>query len=74
MFMYHPIGHVTIYIGNGLMVSAPEPGDHVKVVTVASQQDIYVGATSFTQLARWQLLRCTHESSDAGRLTPTGVR
>jgi cell wall-associated NlpC family hydrolase len=45
LFMYHPIGHVTIYIGNGLMVSAPEPGDHVKVVTVASQQDIYVGAT-----------------------------
>jgi cell wall-associated NlpC family hydrolase len=48
LFMYHPIGHVTIYIGNGLMVSAPEPGDHVKVVTVASQQDIFVGATSFT--------------------------
>ena len=48
LFMYHPIGHVTIYIGNGLMVSAPEPGDHVKVVTVASQQDIYVGATRLT--------------------------
>ena len=48
LFMYHPIGHVTIYIGNGLMVSAPQPGDHVKVVTVASQQDIYVGATRLT--------------------------
>jgi cell wall-associated NlpC family hydrolase len=48
IFMYHPIGHVTIYIGNGLMVSAPEPGDHVKVVTVASQQNIYVGATRLT--------------------------
>jgi cell wall-associated NlpC family hydrolase len=47
LFMYHPIGHVTIYIGNGLMVSAPEPGDHVKIVTVASQQNIFVGATSF---------------------------
>jgi cell wall-associated NlpC family hydrolase len=45
IFMYHPIDHVTIYIGYGLMVSAPEPGDHVKVVTVASEQDIYVGAT-----------------------------
>jgi cell wall-associated NlpC family hydrolase len=45
IFMYHPIGHVTIYIGNGLMVSAPEPGDHVKVVTVASQANITVGAT-----------------------------
>jgi cell wall-associated NlpC family hydrolase len=45
IFMYRPIDHVTIYIGYGLMVSAPEPGDHVKVVTVASEQDIYVGAT-----------------------------
>ncbi len=26
IFMYHPIGHVTIYIGNGLMVSAPATG------------------------------------------------
>jgi cell wall-associated NlpC family hydrolase len=45
IFMYKPIDHVTIYIGYGLMVSAPEPGDHVKIVTVASEQDIYVGAT-----------------------------
>jgi cell wall-associated NlpC family hydrolase len=48
IFMYQPIGHVTIYIGKGLMVSAPEPGDHVKVVTVASQDDIYTGATRLT--------------------------
>jgi cell wall-associated NlpC family hydrolase len=45
VFMYHPISHVTIYIGYGLLVSAPEPGDHVKVITLASQQDIYAGAT-----------------------------
>jgi cell wall-associated NlpC family hydrolase len=44
LMMYHPISHVTIYIGNGLMVSAPQPGENVKVVTVASQQSIYVGA------------------------------
>jgi cell wall-associated NlpC family hydrolase len=48
LFMYQPIGHVTIYIGNGLMVSAPQPGENVKVVTVASQQDIYTGATRLT--------------------------
>jgi peptidoglycan DL-endopeptidase CwlO len=48
IFMYHPIDHVTIYIGYGLMVSAPEPGDHVKIVTVASEQDIYVGAVRLT--------------------------
>jgi peptidoglycan DL-endopeptidase CwlO len=45
VFMYRPISHVTIYIGYGLLVSAPEPGDHVKVITLASQQDIYAGAT-----------------------------
>ena len=45
VFMYRPIDHVTIYIGYGLLVSAPEPGDHVKVITLASQQDIYAGAT-----------------------------
>jgi cell wall-associated NlpC family hydrolase len=45
IFMYHPIGHVTIYIGNGLMVSAPQPGESVKVITVASQANITVGAT-----------------------------
>ncbi len=48
IFMYHPIGHVTIYIGNGLMVSAPRPGEDVKIVTVASQLNIYVGATRLT--------------------------
>ena len=48
LFMYHPIGHVTIYIGNGLMVSAPQPGENVKIVTVASQQNILVGETRLT--------------------------
>ncbi len=48
LFFYHPISHVTIYIGNGLMVSAPTSGESVKIITVASSQSIYVGATSLT--------------------------
>lgn len=48
VFFYQPIGHVTIYIGGGLMVSAPEPGEDVKVVTLASFQGDYSGATRLT--------------------------
>ena len=29
IFFYQPIGHVTIYIGNGMMVSAPTEGEPV---------------------------------------------
>ena len=36
MFFYQPIGHVTIYIGNGLMVSAPQTGEDVKVIPADS--------------------------------------
>jgi peptidoglycan DL-endopeptidase CwlO len=45
MFFYEPIGHVTIYIGNGMMVSAPEPGEDVQVVSTASFADDFTGAT-----------------------------
>jgi cell wall-associated NlpC family hydrolase len=45
MFFYQPIGHVTIYIGNGMMVSAPEPGEDVQVVSTASFADDFTGAT-----------------------------
>ena len=48
IFFYHPIGHVTIYIGNGLMVSAPTEGEPVKIATVAGSQSSYVGATRLT--------------------------
>jgi len=48
VFFYHPIGHVTIYIGNGLMVSAPTEGEPVKIATVAGSQSSYVGATRLT--------------------------
>jgi len=43
MFQYRPIGHVVIYIGNGLAVSAPQSGENVKVIRVANES--WVGAT-----------------------------
>jgi cell wall-associated NlpC family hydrolase len=45
IFMYQPIGHVTIYIGNGMMVSAPTEGEPVQVVSVQSFASDIVGAT-----------------------------
>lgn len=45
IFMYSPIGHVTIYAGNGLMVSAPQSGENVSVIPVSSQADVIIGAT-----------------------------
>src|SRR4051812_45892648 len=30
LFFYSPVGHVGIYVGNGQMIAAPEPGDVVK--------------------------------------------
>jgi cell wall-associated NlpC family hydrolase len=44
LFYYSPIGHVTIYAGSGMMVSAPETGENVSVVPVASMSG-FVGAT-----------------------------
>ncbi|MEP6599070.1 MAG: C40 family peptidase [Actinomycetota bacterium] len=46
VFMYSPIGHVEIYIGNGLAVSAPQEGESVKVITAANPEN--VGATRLT--------------------------
>jgi peptidoglycan DL-endopeptidase CwlO len=34
VFYYHPISHVTIYVGNGWVVSAPQTGDVVRMKTV----------------------------------------
>ncbi len=45
MFFYQPIGHVTIYIGDGMMVSAPETGEDVKVIPADTFGGDYVGAT-----------------------------
>ena len=48
LFFYQPIGHVTIYIGNGLMVSAPTEGENVSVVPLSEFNGDYVGATRLT--------------------------
>ena len=45
MFFYQPIGHVTIYIGNGMMVSAPQSGENVEVVSTESFRSDFSGAT-----------------------------
>jgi cell wall-associated NlpC family hydrolase len=48
LFYYQPIGHVTIYVGNGLMVSAPETGENVSVVPATQSGSDFVGATRLT--------------------------
>jgi cell wall-associated NlpC family hydrolase len=45
IFFYQPIGHVTIYIGNGMMVSAPTEGQDVSVVPVSAFNGDITGAT-----------------------------
>ncbi len=45
VFFYNPIGHVAIYIGNGMIVHAPTEGDVVKVVPLSTFDSDYVGAT-----------------------------
>jgi cell wall-associated NlpC family hydrolase len=46
MFFYRPtIGHVTMYVGDGMMVSAPETGELVKVMPADSFGSDFVGAT-----------------------------
>jgi cell wall-associated NlpC family hydrolase len=42
VFFYADISHVGIYIGNGLMVDAPQTGEDVKVQPIS--QDPYIGA------------------------------
>ena len=45
VFFYQPIGHVTIYIGNGMMVSAPTEGQDVSVVPLSAFNGSITGAT-----------------------------
>ncbi|MGH8862193.1 MAG: NlpC/P60 family protein [Jatrophihabitantaceae bacterium] len=45
VFFYQPIGHVAIYIGDGMMVSAPQPGENVQVVSLQDFANDYTGAT-----------------------------
>jgi peptidoglycan DL-endopeptidase CwlO len=48
IFFYHPIGHVTIYVGQGMMVSAPETGEDVTMVSMSAFKGQIVGATRLT--------------------------
>lgn len=48
VFLYGDLHHVEIYIGNGLAVSAPQPGENVKIVRVADSMSDFVGATRLT--------------------------
>jgi peptidoglycan DL-endopeptidase CwlO len=48
VFMYSPISHVTIYIGGGLLVSAPQTGQDVSIVPLSAFQNVYAGATRLT--------------------------
>jgi cell wall-associated NlpC family hydrolase len=48
IFLYRPIGHVEIYVGNNLAISAPDTGDHVKYVDVRTLGRDYTGATRLT--------------------------
>lgn len=43
IFLYPDIGHVEIYAGNGLAISAPQTGDVVKYVSVAYDMPSIVG-------------------------------
>jgi cell wall-associated NlpC family hydrolase len=43
--MYNPIGHVAMYIGHGMLVSAPQPGENVQVVPLSYFLSDVVGAT-----------------------------
>ncbi len=45
LFYYSPIGHVTMYVGNGMMVTAPETGELVKVQSISAMMSSFVGAT-----------------------------
>lgn len=45
VFFYTDLSHVGIYIGNGLMVDAPQTGEDVKVQPI--DQDPYAGAVRF---------------------------
>jgi peptidoglycan DL-endopeptidase CwlO len=45
IFLYPDLSHVEIYVGNGLAVSAPQPGEDVQVVHVSDYLSDFSGAT-----------------------------
>jgi cell wall-associated NlpC family hydrolase len=45
IFLYSPIGHVEIYVGNDLAVSAADPAEGILYVHPSQDMADYVGAT-----------------------------
>ena len=43
VFYYHPIDHVTIYVGGGWVVSAPQTGDVVRMKPYNSTTPVAYG-------------------------------
>ncbi len=44
VFFYPDIGHVAMYIGHGMIIHAPQPGDVVKIVPLSTFASDYQGA------------------------------
>lgn len=45
VFLYSDIHHVEMYIGNGLVVSAPQEGEPVKIEYLSVGRNVFAGAT-----------------------------
>lgn len=45
VFLYSDLSHVEIYIGNGQSVSAPQPGENVRIVNESDYRSDFAGAT-----------------------------
>lgn len=52
VFLYSDLHHVEICIGNGLGVSAPQPGDNIRIVRVADSRADFYGATRLPERGR----------------------
>lgn len=45
VFLYEDLSHVSMYIGKGLLVSAPQPGENVKIVPFAYFRSDFMGGS-----------------------------
>ena len=57
VFFYNPIGHVGIYVGNGLMINAPRSGDLVTI------EDVY--RSSYNTARRLVSIPTSYQQSDS---------
>ena len=77
VFYYSDIHHVTIYVGDGMVMSAPQPGDVVRMVKMDSAPIHSIGRRGSSPLgavcsARSIVVWCTHRHHDrtAARRAP----